>query len=132
MEEKIIHFLLRSQDQETPDGDEAQPESAERKEHQADGQTGEQNVQSETAVELGGEASERDQAKEVSVLLRDGHMLSSTKVLTWLCLLQEHGTGAADASQSEGHQSQLTARMASQRQTEKKTQVRRVYKIGTF
>lgn len=78
--------------------DEEQPESAERKEHQADGQTGEQNVQSETAVELSGEASEKDQAKE------------------------EHGSGAADASQSEGHQSKLTARMASQHQTEKKTQ----------
>lgn len=45
--------------------DEEQPESAERKEHDADGQTGEQNVQSDTAVELAGEASERDQAKEV-------------------------------------------------------------------
>lgn len=78
--------------------DEEQPESVERKEHSAEGQTGEQNVQSESAVELGGEASERDQAKE------------------------EHGSGAADASQSEGHQSKLTARMASQRQTEKKTQ----------
>lgn len=36
---------------------------------------------------------------------------------------QEHGSGAADASQSEGHQSKLTARMASQTQTQKKTQV---------
>ncbi|XP_071334594.1 midasin isoform X2 [Trachinotus anak] len=78
--------------------DEEQPESAERKEHDRDGQTGEENVQSDTAVELGGEASERDQAKE------------------------EHGSGAADASQSEGHQSKLTARMASQRQTQSKTQ----------
>ena len=34
-------------------------------EHDADGQTGEQNIQSDTAVELAGEASERDQAKEV-------------------------------------------------------------------
>ncbi|KAM6992726.1 LOW QUALITY PROTEIN: midasin [Tautogolabrus adspersus] len=78
--------------------DEEQPESAERKEHNTDGQTGEENVQSETAVELAGEASERDQAKE------------------------EHGSGAADASQSEGHQSNLTARMASQKQTQDKTQ----------
>lgn len=38
-------------------------------------------------------------------------------------LCQEHGSGAADASQSEGHQSKLTARMASQTQTQKKTQV---------
>lgn len=36
---------------------------------------------------------------------------------------QEHGNGAADASQSEGHESKLTARMTSQTQTEKKTQV---------
>ncbi|XP_077950103.1 midasin isoform X1 [Gasterosteus aculeatus] len=78
--------------------DEEQPESAERKEHNADGQTGEQNVQSDTAVELAGEASERDQAKE------------------------EHGSGAADASQSEGHQTNLTARMAAQAQTQSKTQ----------
>ncbi|XP_039980712.1 midasin isoform X5 [Xiphias gladius] len=78
--------------------DEEQPESADRKEHDTDGQTGEENVQSDTAVELAGEASERDQAKE------------------------EHGSGAADASQSEGHQSKLTARMASQTQTQSKTQ----------
>uniref|UniRef100_A0A8C4E441 Midasin n=1 Tax=Dicentrarchus labrax TaxID=13489 RepID=A0A8C4E441_DICLA len=78
--------------------EEEQPESAERKEHNTDGQTGEQNVQSDTAVELAGEASERDQAKE------------------------EHGSGAADASQSEGHQSKLTARMASQTHTRDKTQ----------
>lgn len=49
-------------------------------------------------MELAGEASERDQAKE------------------------EHGSGAADASQSEGHESKLTARMASQRQSQSKTQ----------
>ncbi|CAL8311820.1 unnamed protein product [Lota lota] len=78
--------------------DQEQPESEERKEHNADGQTSEQNVQSDTAVELAGEASERDQAKE------------------------EHGCGAADASQSEGHQSKLTARMASQKRTQSKTQ----------
>ncbi|XP_054474709.1 midasin [Anoplopoma fimbria] len=85
-------------DEEGEGEDEEQPESAERKEHNTDGQTGEQNVQSDTAVELAGEASERDQAKE------------------------EHGSGAADASQSEGHQSKLTARMASQTQTQSKTQ----------
>lgn len=38
---------------------------------------------------------------------------------------QEHGTGAADASQSEGHESTLAARVASQSQTETPTQVRR-------
>uniref|UniRef100_A0A3Q2XAQ5 Midasin AAA ATPase 1 n=1 Tax=Hippocampus comes TaxID=109280 RepID=A0A3Q2XAQ5_HIPCM len=73
-------------------------ESAERKEHTTDGQTGEQNFQSDTAVELAGEASERDQAKE------------------------EHGTGAADASVSEGHQSKLTARMPSYTQKHNSTQ----------
>ncbi|XP_059212052.1 midasin [Centropristis striata] len=88
----------KEEEEEGAGEDEEQPESAERKEHDTDGQTGEQNVQSDTAVELAGEASERDQAKE------------------------EHGSGAADASQSEGHQSKLTARMAAQTQTQKKTQ----------
>ncbi|XP_067097253.1 midasin [Osmerus mordax] len=78
--------------------DEEQPEAVKREEHATDGQTGEENVQSDTAVELAGEASERDQAKE------------------------EHGSGAADASQTEGHESKLTARMASQRQSQSKTQ----------
>ncbi|XP_053301820.1 midasin [Pleuronectes platessa] len=84
----------KPKDEEEEGGDEEQPESAERKEHDRDGQTGEENVQSDTAVELGGEASEKDQAKE------------------------EHGSGAADASQADGHQSKLTARMAAQTQTQ--------------
>lgn len=57
--------------QEEEDGgedDEAQLDSAERKEHASDGQTGEENVQSDTAVELAGAASEKDQAKEVPKL----------------------------------------------------------------
>ncbi|XP_016427493.1 midasin-like [Sinocyclocheilus rhinocerous] len=78
--------------------DEAQIESAERKEHASDGQTGEENVQSDTAVELAGAASERDQAKE------------------------ENGSGAADASQSEGHDSKLMARMSSHKQRQRNTQ----------
>uniref|UniRef100_A0A671LK38 Midasin n=1 Tax=Sinocyclocheilus anshuiensis TaxID=1608454 RepID=A0A671LK38_9TELE len=78
--------------------DEAQMESAERKEHASDGQTGEENVQSDTAVELAGAASERDQAKE------------------------ENGSGAADASQSEGHDSKLMARMSSHKQRQRNTQ----------
>lgn len=78
--------------------DEAQLDSAERKEHASDGQTGEENVQSDTAVELAGAASEKDQAKE------------------------EDGSGAADASQSEGHDSKLMARMSSQKQRQKNTQ----------
>ncbi|XP_035534963.1 midasin [Morone saxatilis] len=92
------HKPKEEEEEEGAGEDEEQPESAERKEHNTDGQTGEQNVQSDTAVELAGEASERDQAKE------------------------EHGSGAADASQSEGHQSKLTARMASQTHTQDKTQ----------
>uniref|UniRef100_A0A3Q2D7A0 Midasin n=1 Tax=Cyprinodon variegatus TaxID=28743 RepID=A0A3Q2D7A0_CYPVA len=88
----------QEEEEEEEEGDDEEPASAERKEHSADGQTGEENIQSEAAVELAGAASERDQAKE------------------------EHGSGAADASQSEGHQSKLTARMASQTQTRSKTQ----------
>ncbi|KAM9840331.1 midasin [Aulostomus maculatus] len=88
----------KPKDEEAEDKDEEVPEAAERKEHDTAGQTGEQNIQSDTAVELAGDASEKDQAKE------------------------EHGSGAADASQSEGHQSKLTARMASQTQTQSKTQ----------
>ncbi|KAK6297294.1 hypothetical protein J4Q44_G00318770 [Coregonus suidteri] len=88
----------KEEEEEGAGEDEKQPESAERKEHKTDGQTGEENVQSETAVELAGEASERDQAKE------------------------EHGSGAADASQSEGHESKLMARMSSQKQSQSKTQ----------
>ncbi|KAL4649045.1 midasin isoform X1 [Arapaima gigas] len=78
--------------------DEEQPESAERKEYNTDGQTGEENVQSDTAVELAGDASEQDKAKE------------------------EHGTGAADANQSEGHESKLMARISSLKQSQSKTQ----------
>ena len=54
------------EDEEGEGEDEEQPDSAERKEHSMDGQTGEDNVQSDTAVELAGEASEREQAKEVT------------------------------------------------------------------
>lgn len=43
------------------------PESLERKDHGTGGQTGEQNIQSDTAVELAGEVSEKDQAREVFV-----------------------------------------------------------------
>ncbi|RXM29707.1 Midasin [Acipenser ruthenus] len=102
-EEKGVHTDQGQQ----PKGEEASaeedkekefPESAERKQHEADGQTGEENLQSDSAVELAGAASERDQAKE------------------------EHGSGAADASQSEGHESKLMARVSSQKQTKDRTQ----------
>ncbi|XP_041950170.1 midasin [Alosa sapidissima] len=78
--------------------DENKPEESKRREHDTDGQTGDENVQSETAVELAGAASERDQAKE------------------------EHGSGAADASQSEGHDSKLMAQVSALKQSQKKTQ----------
>ncbi|XP_067841398.1 midasin [Heptranchias perlo] len=74
------------------------PQSEQRMEHEAEGKTGDENLQSDTAVELAGSASEKDQAKE------------------------EQGSGAADANQSEGHESKLMARVASQRQSLDKTQ----------
>ncbi|XP_053314521.1 midasin [Spea bombifrons] len=81
-----------------PHKDEEVPDSDQRMEHEACGQTAEDNLQSETAAELAGAASEKDQAKE------------------------DHGTGTADASQSEGHESKLMARLASQKQSVRNTQ----------
>uniref|UniRef100_A0A8D2MCK3 Midasin n=1 Tax=Zonotrichia albicollis TaxID=44394 RepID=A0A8D2MCK3_ZONAL len=78
--------------------DEEIPEAEERMEHETQGQTGQENLQSDSAVELAGEASERDQSKE------------------------ESGTGASSANQSEGHESTRMARMASQKQSIKNTQ----------
>ncbi|XP_072355863.1 midasin [Scyliorhinus torazame] len=78
--------------------DQDAPQSEQRMEHEAEGQTGEENLQSETAVELAGSASEKDQAKE------------------------EQGSGAADANQSEGHESKQMARVTSQRLSQDKTQ----------
>uniref|UniRef100_A0A452IKR6 Midasin n=1 Tax=Gopherus agassizii TaxID=38772 RepID=A0A452IKR6_9SAUR len=86
------------EDEDTLEKDERLPESVERMEHEAHGQTGEENLQSDSAVELAGAASEKDQAKE------------------------EHGSGAADANQTEGHESNLMARLPSQKQSRKNTQ----------
>uniref|UniRef100_A0A8C0IUI7 Midasin n=1 Tax=Chelonoidis abingdonii TaxID=106734 RepID=A0A8C0IUI7_CHEAB len=86
------------EDEDTLEKDEQLPESVERMEHEAHGQTGEENLQSDSAVELAGAASEKDQAKE------------------------EHGSGAADANQTEGHESNLMARLPSQKQSRKNTQ----------
>ncbi|XP_051017145.1 midasin [Acomys russatus] len=83
---------------ETSDAGEQEPEATERKEHASCGQTGVDNVQSTQAVELAGAAPEKEQGKE------------------------EHGSGAADANQAEGHESNLIARLASQQHTNKKTQ----------
>ncbi|XP_064411298.1 midasin [Latimeria chalumnae] len=86
------------EEEENPAEDQDIPEAAERMEHEAAGQTGDDNLQSDAAVELAGAASEKDRAKE------------------------EHGSGAADASQSEGHESKLMARVASVKQTKDRTQ----------
>ncbi|XP_034018727.1 midasin-like [Thalassophryne amazonica] len=92
------HQQKPEKEEEVAAEEEEQPESAERKEHSRDGQTGEQSVQSDTAVELAGEVSQRDEAKE------------------------DHGSGAADANESEGHESKLMATRTSQTQTQKQTQ----------
>ncbi|KAM7240456.1 hypothetical protein CapIbe_008362 [Capra ibex] len=94
---------LQPQTQEKEDGEnsdmeEPVPESAERKEHESCGQAGLESVQSERAVELAGAAPEKGQGRE------------------------EHGSGAADANQAEGHESSFMARMASQKHTRKHTQ----------
>ncbi|XP_054578497.1 midasin [Eptesicus fuscus] len=83
---------------EDSDTEEQVPEATERKEHSSCGQTGVENMQSEQAVELAGAAPEKEAGKE------------------------EHGSGAADANQAEGHESNVIARLASQKQTRKNTQ----------
>ncbi|XP_018427598.1 PREDICTED: midasin [Nanorana parkeri] len=85
------------QNEEKSENDELQ-DSNERMEHETYGKTAEDNLQSEDAAELAGAASEKDEAKE------------------------EHGTGSADASQSEGHESKLMARLASQKESVRNTQ----------
>uniref|UniRef100_A0A3Q2I9Y3 Midasin n=1 Tax=Equus caballus TaxID=9796 RepID=A0A3Q2I9Y3_HORSE len=83
---------------ENSDAEEQVPEATERKEHASCGQTGLESVQSAQAVELAGAAPEKEQGNE------------------------EHGSGAADANQAEGHESNFIARLASQKQTRKNTQ----------
>ncbi|XP_036895348.1 midasin isoform X2 [Sturnira hondurensis] len=83
---------------ENSDSEEQVPEAPERREHYSCGQTGVENVQSTQAVELAGAAPESEQGKE------------------------EHGSGAADAKQAEGHESNFIARLASQKQTRNNTQ----------
>ncbi|XP_010137971.1 PREDICTED: midasin-like, partial [Buceros rhinoceros silvestris] len=58
---------LQPQEEESKDNsetDEQIPDPEQRMEHETEGQTGQENLQSDSAVELAGEASERDQAKE--------------------------------------------------------------------
>ncbi|KAM9018411.1 midasin isoform 3-T4 [Ara ararauna] len=92
---------LQPQEEEGKDNsemDEEVPEAEERMKHETEGQTGQENLQSDSAVELAGEASERDQSKE------------------------ESGSGSSSANQSEGHESTRMARVASQKQSRKNTQ----------
>ncbi|XP_044531325.1 midasin [Gracilinanus agilis] len=88
----------QEEEREIPEGDEEVPEGTERREHESTGQTGEESLQSEIALEQAGTASEKDQAKE------------------------EHGSGTADARQAEGHESKLMSRLASQKQSKRNTQ----------
>nr|XP_056712126.1 midasin [Euleptes europaea] len=91
-------YPQEEEDVDNPDKDEQLPDAVERIEHEMYGQAGEETLQSDTAVELAGTASEKDSVKE------------------------EHGSGAADANQSEGHESELMAQMASRKKSKKKTQ----------
>ncbi|KAM6185923.1 midasin [Rhynchocyon petersi] len=88
----------QEKEEDRPEAEEQVPEATERKEHESCGQTGEENMQNEQAVELAGAAPEKEQGKE------------------------EHGSGAADANQAEGHESSFVARLASQKHTRKNTQ----------
>nr|XP_045010044.1 midasin isoform X2 [Jaculus jaculus] len=85
-------------EEEESDTEEQLSEAMERKEHASNTQIGVENVQSTQAVELAGAAPEKEQGKE------------------------EHGSGAADANQAEGHESNFIARLASQQHTRKNTQ----------
>ncbi|KAM5256760.1 midasin [Ctenodactylus gundi] len=88
----------KDEEGENSDKEEQVPEAVERKEHVSCGQTGLENLQSAQAVELAGAAPEKEQGKE------------------------EHGSGAADAKQAEGHESNFIARLASQKHTRRNTQ----------
>ncbi|XP_055981327.1 midasin [Sorex fumeus] len=86
------------EEEQSSEPEEPVPEATERKEHESCGQTGLEAVQSEQAMELAGAATEKEQGKE------------------------EHGSGAADANQAEGQESNFIARLASQKHTRKNTQ----------
>ncbi|XP_066867568.1 midasin isoform X2 [Kogia breviceps] len=83
---------------ENSDTEQQAPEATERKERDSCGPTGSESIQSEHAAEVAGAAPEKEQGKE------------------------EHGNGAADANQAEGHESNFIARLASQKNTRKNTQ----------
>ncbi|MBZ3875424.1 Midasin, partial [Sciurus carolinensis] len=86
------------EEEEKSDTEEQVPDAMERKEHTSCGQTAVENIQSAQAVELAGAAPEKEQGKE------------------------EHGNGAADANQAQGHESNFVARLTSQKHTRKNTQ----------
>ncbi|XP_038966893.1 midasin isoform X1 [Rattus norvegicus] len=96
--DKDLQPQKEEEEGEKSDAEEQVPEATERKEHDSCGQTGVDNVQSAQAVELAGAAPEKEQGKE------------------------EHGSGAADANQAEGHESNFIARLSSQQHTNKNTQ----------
>ncbi|XP_063773055.1 midasin [Pseudophryne corroboree] len=92
------HGLMPQTDEEKLSQDEDVQDSVQRMEHETCGQTADDNLQSDSATELAGAASEKDEAKE------------------------DHGTGSADANQTEGHESKLMARLAMEKQSVRSTQ----------
>lgn len=74
-------LFQEEEDKDNSEMDEQLPEAEERMEHETQGQTGQENLQSDSAVELAGEASERDQSKEVNYV-----EVSELKMLNlWIC-----------------------------------------------
>lgn len=76
-------FFQEEEDKGNSEMDEEIPEAEERMEHETQGQTGQENLQSDSAVELAGEASERDESKEVNYL-----EVSELKMLNLLICFQ--------------------------------------------
>lgn len=97
-QKQVEEEKVDEQEEEGLDTEQQVAEAPERKEHASCGQTGVENMQSAQAMELAGAAPEKEQGKE------------------------EHGSGAADANQAEGHESNFIARLASQKHTRKNTQ----------
>lgn len=76
-------FFQEEEDKGNSEIDEEIPEAEERTEHETQGQTGQENLQSDSAVELAGEASEREESKEVNYL-----EVSELKMLNLLICFQ--------------------------------------------
>uniref|UniRef100_A0A8C2SUC7 Midasin n=1 Tax=Coturnix japonica TaxID=93934 RepID=A0A8C2SUC7_COTJA len=98
----------QEEDKDNPEMDEQVPESEERMEHETQGQTGQENLQSDSAVELAGEASERDQSKEVSYVdLHEGpfqplQVCDSVKLIVIIFQSFKRKPGQADNERSMG------------------------------